>query len=128
MTQGPTGGDASVTVTQPVRAELRRARVATGAVFAVHGAVAGTFAARLPWIAEHVGVGVGGLGVALLMPGFGAMLAMPLSGRLVHRHDLRSLVRVLVLAWCAALLLPVLPTSLALLCPLLVLYGAAAGL
>jgi predicted MFS family arabinose efflux permease len=128
MTQAITGADASVTRRQAVPTELRRARVATGVVFGVHGAVAGTFAARLPWIAHHVGVGVGGLGIALLMPGFGAMLAMPLSGRLVHRHNLRSLVRVLILAWCAALLLPVLPTSLVLLCPLLAVYGAAAGL
>jgi predicted MFS family arabinose efflux permease len=102
--------------------------MATSVVFAVHGAVMGTFAARLPWVAHHVGVGVGGLGVALLMPGIGALLAMPLSGGLVHRFDLRALVRVLILVWCAALLLPTLPTSLWLLCPALVLYGAAAGL
>src|SRR6185503_8946191 len=81
-----------------------------------------------PWVAGHVEVGVGGLAIALLMPGVGAMLAMPLSGRLVHRFDLRSLTRVLILAWCAALLLPALPTSLVLLCAALVLYGAAAGL
>jgi len=122
-------GEGTLTArTPPVSAELRRARVATGMVFAVHGAVAGTFAARIPWMANHAGVGVGGLSVALLMPGIGAMLAMPLSGRLVHRHDLRSLVRVLILVWCAALLLPALPTSLVLLCPALVVYGAAAGL
>ncbi|GAB2591819.1 MFS transporter [Paractinoplanes abujensis] len=107
---------------------MRRARVATSAVFAAHGAVTGTFAARVPWIADHVGVGPGGLGVALLMPGVGALLAMPLSGRLVHRFDLRSLVRVLMLAWVAALMLPSLPTSLWLLCVSLVGYGAAAGL
>ncbi|WP_213454434.1 MFS transporter [Rhizomonospora bruguierae] len=106
---------------------VRRARWATAVIFAVHGAVAGTFAARVPWVAEHVGVGLGGLGVALLMPGIGAMLAMPLSGRLVHRYDLRVLVRVLILLWCAALLLPALPTSLLTLCLLLALYGAAAG-
>lgn len=128
MTQAIPSPNASVTPARPVLRDLRRARVATCVVFAVHGAVAGTFAARLPWIAHHVGVGAGGLGVALLMPGFGAMLAMPLSGRLVHRHDLRSLVRLLAAAWCAALLLPVLPTSLVLLCPCLVIYGAAAGL
>ncbi|HEX8009018.1 MAG TPA: MFS transporter, partial [Trebonia sp.] len=122
-------GEGTLTArTPPVPAELRRARVATGMVFAVHGAVVGTFAARIPSVAHHVGVGVGGLSVALLMPGIGAMLAMPLSGRLVHRHDLRSLVRVLILVWCAALLLPALPTSLVLLCPALVVYGAAAGL
>lgn len=121
------GADAAVPEQPPVPAGLRRARVATAVMFAVHGGVTGSFAARVPWVAEHVGVGVGGLGVALLMPGIGAMLAMPASGRLVHRHDLRSLTRALILAWCAALLLPALPTSLALLCPALVLYGAAGG-
>lgn len=125
MTQAIPGAPVTVTQGGPT---LRRARVATCAVFAVHGAVTGTFAARIPWIAYHVGVGAGGLGVALLMPGLGAVMAMPLAGRLVHRHDLRSLVRVLILAWCAALLLPVLPTSLVLLCAVLVVYGAAAGL
>lgn len=122
------GEDTLTARTPPVPPELRRARVATGVVFAVHGAVAGTFAARIPSVAHHVGVGVGGLSVALLMPGIGAMLAMPLSGRLVHRHNLRSLVRVLIGVWCAALLLPALPNSLVLLCPALVVYGAAAGL
>jgi MFS family permease len=111
---------------QPDRT-LRRARVATSAIFAVHGAVVGTFAARVPWVADHVGTGPGGLGVALLMPGLGALLAMPLSGRLAHRYDLRILIRVLIVCWCAALLLPVLPTTLPLLCAALVVYGAAAG-
>ncbi|MEV8505593.1 MFS transporter [Actinoplanes sp. NPDC051475] len=106
---------------------LRRARVATSVIFAVHGAVTGTFAARVPWIADHVGTGAGGLGVALLMPGIGALLAMPLSARLAHRYDLRSLTRVLILCWCAALLLPALPTSIVVLCLVLVAYGAAAG-
>jgi predicted MFS family arabinose efflux permease len=112
----------------PIPAELRRARVATAVVFAVHGAVTGSFAARIPWVAGHVGVGVGGLAIALLMPGIGAMLAMPLSGRLVHRFDLRSLTRVLIVLWCAALMLPALPTSLVLLCGVLMIYGATAGL
>ena len=107
---------------------LRRARVATSAIFAAHGAVTGTFAARVPWVADHVGVGPGGLGVALLMPGVGALLAMPLSGRLVHRFDLRTLVRALMLCWVGALLLPALPTELWLLCLALVVYGASAGL
>jgi fucose permease len=113
---------------RPVPTRLRRARVATGVVFAVHGAVMGSFAARVPWVAGHVGVGVGGLGIALLMPGLGAVLAMPVSGRLAHRYDLRALTRVLILAWCAALPLAALPTSLPLLCGVLVVYGAAAGL
>ncbi|WP_305783003.1 MFS transporter [Symbioplanes lichenis] len=107
---------------------LRHARVATSVIFAVHGAVTGTFAARVPWIADHVGVGAGGLGVALLMPGVGALLAMPLSGRLVHRFDLRALTRVLILLWCAALALPALPADVYALCATLIVYGATAGL
>jgi predicted MFS family arabinose efflux permease len=107
--------------------ELRAARVATSVIFAVHGAVTGTFAARLPWLADHVGVSAGGLGVALLMPGIGALAAMPLSGRLTHRYDLRSLTRILILMWCAALVLPALPTTLPVLCAALAVYGAAAG-
>jgi MFS family permease len=112
----------------PLDSTLRRARVATSTIFAAHGAVTGTFAGRVPWVADHVGIGAGGLGVALLMPGLGALLAMPLSGRLVHRYNLRALVRVLMLLWCAALLPPALPTALVLLCATLILYGAAAGL
>jgi hypothetical protein len=96
----------AVTHLQPDRS-LRRARAATSAIFAVHGAVTGTFAARVPWIADHVGAG---------------------AGRLAHRFDLRPLVRVLILCWSAALLLPALPTSLPLLCVALVVYGATAGL
>ncbi|GAA0915005.1 MFS transporter [Virgisporangium aurantiacum] len=107
---------------------LRRARIATSTLFAVHGVVMGSFAARLPWVADHVGVGAGGLGVALLMPGFGAMLAMPLSARLTHRYDLRSLTRVLIVLWSAALLMPGWPTTLPLLCATLLVYGACAGL
>jgi MFS family permease len=107
---------------------LRRARAATSVIFAAHGAVTGTFAARVPWVAQHVGAGPGGLGIALLMPGLGALLAMPLSARLAHRFDLRLLVRVLMLLWCAALIPPSLPGNLPLLCACLVAYGAVAGL
>jgi fucose permease len=55
-------------------------------------------------------------------------VAMPLSGRLVHRFNLRSLVRVLILLWPAALILTSLPTDVPVLCATLVVYGATAGL
>jgi MFS family permease len=97
-------------------------------VFAVHGCVAGSFAARIPWIASHVGVGVGRLGLALLMIAIGAMLAMPFSGRLAHRYELRPLVTVTIVVWCGCLVLPSLPASFVLLCAVLLVFGAAAGL
>jgi MFS family permease len=97
-------------------------------VFAVHGCVTGSIAARLPWIASHVGLDVGHLGIALIMPGIGALIAMPFSGRLAHRYALRPFVTVTIVAWSAALVLPALPTSLALLCAVLLVAGATAGL
>jgi predicted MFS family arabinose efflux permease len=108
--------------------DVRRARRAAALVFAVHGCVMGSFAARVPWIAAHVGVDVGHLGVALLMPGIGAMAAMPFSGRLAHRYAFRPLVAATIAAWCASLVLPSLPTSLAVLCPALLVFGATAGI
>jgi predicted MFS family arabinose efflux permease len=111
-----------------MRQEHRNARRATAVVFAVHGCVTGSFAARVPWIASHVGVDVGHLGLALLMPGIGAIVAMPFSGRLAHRFAFRPLVAATVGAWCAALVLPALPTSLPLLCVVMLAFGATAGL
>ena len=109
-------------------ADVRRARRATALVFALHGCVVGSFVARIPWIASHVGVEIGQLGLALLMPGLGALLAMPFSGRLAHRHGVRPLVTTTIVAFCASLALTALPTSLALLCVALLVFGATAGL
>jgi predicted MFS family arabinose efflux permease len=106
----------------------QQARRATAVVFAVHGCVTGSFAARIPWIASHVGLDVGHLGIALLMPGVGALVAMPFSGRLAARYPLRPLVAVTIAAWSAGLVLPALPTSLATLVVVLLAFGAAAGL
>jgi MFS family permease len=107
---------------------VRRARRATALVFAVHGCVTGSFAARVPWVAAHVGVDVGHLGLALLMPGLGAMVAMPFSGRLAHRHSFRALVGASIVAWSACVVLPALPTTLWLLCVLLLVFGGCAGI
>ena len=108
--------------------DVRRARCATAVVFAVHGCVVGSFAARIPWIASHVGVEIGQLALALLMPGVGALLAMPFSGRLAHRYEFRPFVTATVVAFCASLVLTAWPTSLALLCVSLLIFGATAGL
>jgi len=113
-------------LTTPV--EVRAARRATAVAFAVHGTVVGSFAARVPWIAQHVGVDVGHLAVALLMPGIGALLAMPFSGRLAHRFSFRPLVGGSLAVFCMALVLPSLPASLVPLCATLLVFGAAAGI
>ena len=60
----------------------------------MHGAVFGSFAARIPWIHERLHLDAGSLGIALLMPALGAITAMPFAGRLIHTRgtvgDLRG--------------------------------------
>ncbi|MDT3398471.1 MFS transporter [Streptomyces sp. B1866] len=105
-----------------------RARPAVAAVFAVHGAVTGGFAARVPWVQDHAGLGAGQLGLALAFPAVGAAAAMPLAGRISHRFGARRALRGLLVLWCAAGALPALSPGLAVLCGALFVYGATAGM
>lgn len=108
--------------------EVRRARYAVAAVFAVHGAVTGSFATRVPWIQDHAGVSAGQLGLALAFPAIGASVAMPLAGRISHRFGARTALRGLLALWTLALVLPSLAPSLWTLCLALFVYGASAGM
>ncbi len=111
-----------------MRNENQRARVAVAAVFAVHGAVSGSMATRIPWLQDHLHLGPAALGLALFCPAVGAFVAMPMSGRLVHRHGGRPATRVLLALWCVALTLPSLAPGLIWLCVAFLAYGAAAGM
>ncbi|MEU3101350.1 MFS transporter [Streptomyces griseoflavus] len=108
--------------------EVRRARYAVGAVFAVHGAVTGSFATRVPWIQDHAGVSAGQLGLALAFPALGASLAMPLAGSISHRFGARNALRGLIALWTLALVLPSVSPNLLTLCLALFVYGATAGM
>jgi MFS family permease len=105
------------------------ARWAVATVFAVHGSVSGSLAARMPWIAGHVGVSgnVGRLGYALVMPAVGALLTMPFAGRLVYRIGGRRTTQILLSGWAAALTLIALVPSLPTLAAALLVAGAFAG-
>jgi MFS family permease len=106
----------------------RRDHLAVAAVFAVHGAVNGSFATRIPWIRERLGLSAGALGLALLVPALGALLAMPATGALVHRFSGRAVTRVLIAAFAASLALPACASSFGWLCVALLTFGAAAGM
>jgi MFS family permease len=105
----------------------RRARIAVSAVFAMHGAVAGTFATRIPWIAEHVQTDPGGLGLALLFASVGAVATMPFTGRLVHRLPARVAVPALMVPWSLAVIPTALAPNVPLLCVALLVFGMTAG-
>ncbi|MFE9774157.1 MFS transporter [Streptomyces sp. NPDC005931] len=108
--------------------QVRRARYAVAAVFAVHGAVTGSFATRVPWIQDHAGVSAGQLGLALAFPALGASLAMPLAGGVSHRFGARNALRGLIALWTLALVLPALAPNMLTLCLALFVFGATAGM
>ncbi|MET8894535.1 MFS transporter [Streptomyces albogriseolus] len=108
--------------------EVRRARYAVAAVFAVHGAVTGSFATRVPWIQDHAGVSAGQLGLALAFPALGASLAMPLAGGISHRFGARNALRGLLALWTLSLVLPAAAPNMLTLCLALFVYGATAGM
>ncbi|MFG2881033.1 MFS transporter [Streptomyces sp. NPDC048297] len=110
------------------REEVRRARYAVAAVFAVHGAVTGSFATRVPWIQDHASLSAGQLGFALAFTAFGASCAMPLAGRISHRFGSRTALRGLLALWTLSLILPSLAPNLYTLCLAMFAYGATAGM
>ncbi|MEV6943603.1 MFS transporter [Streptomyces sp. NPDC051172] len=108
--------------------EVRRARYAVAAVFAVHGAVTGSFATRVPWVQEHASLSAGQLGFALAFTAFGASCSMPLAGRISHRFGSRTALRGLIALWTLALVLPSLAPNMLTLCLAMFVYGASAGM
>jgi MFS family permease len=105
-----------------------RGRVPVAVVFAVHGAVSGSFATRIPWIRERLDLSAGALGLALLMPALGALLAMPATGVLVHRLRGTLVTRVLIGGFALALALPPLAPAYVALCVALLVFGAVGGM
>jgi MFS family permease len=91
-------------------------RRAIGAVFLVFGADTGTFASRLPWIADRLHLTSGILGVSVgLMMSLGAVVTIPFAARLVHRYGPVASTRVLIVATGVTLpLAAIAPTALAL--------------
>ncbi|MFC8669082.1 MFS transporter [Streptomyces sp. NPDC057199] len=110
------------------RREVKHSRYAVAVVFAVHGAVTGSFATRVPWIQDHASVSAGQLGLALAFPAIGASVAMPLAGSVSHRFGARRALRGLIALWTLALVLPALAPNLLTLCMALFVYGATAGM
>ncbi|WP_037914599.1 MFS transporter [Actinacidiphila yeochonensis] len=109
-------------------ARTRRAHLTLRAAFAVHGAVQGSFATRIPWIKDHLGLSAASLGLALVCPAIGSSALMPLAGRVMHRFGSRTALRLLLSLWCASLALPALAPGLPWLCLSLLVFGATAGL
>jgi hypothetical protein len=106
---------------------VRQTRAAVTVVFVVHGAVFGTWAARIPAVREDLGLTDGELGLALLALALGSFAGLPLAAWTVARGGSRATAaRGLVVF---AMLLPLVPLapSLTLLAAVLFCFGAASA-
>ena len=61
-------------------------RVATFCVFAINGAMIGTWVAHIPWLQEQLGVSKATIGLCLLCMAAGALISMPLTGHVLDRR------------------------------------------
>jgi fucose permease len=105
----------------------RRSRAAVGTVFFVNGAVLATWVPYIPSVKARHGLGDGGLGFVLLAMAAGSVLALPLAGWLVERVGSRRATALAAVGMCAALPLPIVSPTVAMLVVALALFGALNG-
>jgi MFS family permease len=106
---------------------LRAARVVVATVFFVNGAATANWLVRIPAIQAKLGLSAAALGMTLFGVAVGALVSMPLTGRLVARYGSRPVTRVAAVIFALVFLLPPLaPTPLVLFVALVVL-GAGHG-
>ncbi|SFB26209.1 Fucose permease [Amycolatopsis marina] len=84
-------------------------RLAVTVVFAINGAALGSWAPRVPALAEQIGAEPGALGLALLGASIGMLVAAMASGRLIERFGSRAVVAVSTIG--ASLVLPAIGAS-----------------
>src|SRR5690606_24929042 len=82
---------------------------------------------RIPAISDHVGASTGALGLALLGPAVGALVTMPVVGRLLTGRSSRALCRLFVVALAVAVVLPTIAPTVPVLAGVLVLVGVGNG-
>jgi MFS family permease len=97
------------------------------AVFFVQGFVFASWTAHIPHIKDHLHLGDGSLGIALLGAPVGSMLAMLAVSRLLPRFGSRSVVRVALAGYCLAGPLVGLSTSLITFFAAFLLWGVFQG-
>jgi MFS family permease len=103
-------------------------RRAVGVTFFVNGVVLGTFASRLPWIADRLHLSSGTLGLVGLSTSIGALATMPFAAQFVHRYGPRATTRVLIVVSSAAVVLPAVSPSLLVLAAMMLIFGALTGI
>ncbi|MBB2926851.1 MFS transporter [Paraburkholderia silvatlantica] len=104
-----------------------RERYATTAVFLANGFGIGAWAVEVPRVKDKLLLGDSLLGVALFAFALGAIVAMPLAGRLAPKLGSGRATALLGVLFAAAFPLPALAPNAPLLCAALLLLGALNG-
>lgn len=104
---------------------MSRPRTAITVVFFVNGALFASWASRIPAIAHQADVTTGQLGLALLCPAIGAIVTMPIVGRLLPRRSSRTFCALGVAGLAVAAVLPALASTLPALALALLAVGVA---
>lgn len=115
-------------ITGPGSGELRRARISVSVIFLIHGMLVSNWLSRIPAVQVKLHLSVGILGATLLATAAGAVIAMPLTSKLVGRFGSARVTRVSTLVLCVCVVLPGLAWNTPVLAVALFAYGAAAGL
>jgi MFS family permease len=99
------------------------ARAGVTVVFFINGALFASWASRIPALSDRAGASTGALGIALLAPALGAIIAMPLVGRLLPGRSSRTFCLGSIAALMVAILLPGLARSIPALAAALFVVG-----
>jgi MFS family permease len=107
---------------------MRSGKAAVLVVFILQGALFGSWAPRVPALAEHVRADTGSMGLALLGGSVGLIISALFAGRLCARFGARLIV--LVSALASSVVLPgiALAPSVAMLAAVFVLLGVSVGM
>jgi MFS family permease len=123
----PATVDGSIdTVASPVARPVR-ARIAVSIAFASNGLLFGAWAPRIPEIKHSLGLNSADLGLALLAPAVGSIIAIRLIGRWSARYGTAPVTRLSALACFGLAWLPGLAPNLATLWLALLAWGATVG-
>jgi MFS family permease len=108
--------------------EVRRARISVFGYFGLCGALVGLWAAGLPALDDRLELGAARLGTALLFISFGALISMPIAGRLCDRWSSRRICMVSGPVSALSLLAPALASSYGALIAGALVFGMGLGL
>ena len=96
-------------------------------MFVINGAVVGCWVAQIPFLQERFDLSNAALGLVILAPAIGAIVATLVAGQAIARHGSARVLRFAAPACAALLALPLLAPSPALTAAALLTLGAGAG-